>query len=747
MQTKENSPSRIKSILKWAIILLLFLGLYYLTIEPLYTPTAISTPNEKFLLPKFIAHKAIISGTLPGNSKAALQEALNSAVEGIELDIRLSKDKVPFIFHAETLESIGLGNGRPEEKNWSELSPFVLSLEEVLKQVGKEKYLFLDIKEFGIFDNDFAQKIAELIERYDMKDTVIVESLNPIFLTYIRLQARDIKIMYDFVTNTMAFGEETQSQFDAIPWLLKQPFFQMQIRRILRPDILGPRWNVSGRIIKELINNGYPIIAWTVDDASAAEKLFNLGVTGVETNTALQLMQALNYEMPQKVEDVGGSIGYVENIIYVTRVQEVLDALQKAREQNLKISIAGRKHSMGGQSFLSGSLHLDMQGFNKIYYDPETKRVTAEAGATWNKIQKLLNQYDRSVIIMQSDTIFTVGGSTSVNVHGWQSGMPPLGSSIHSLKVATADGQVKTISAEVEPELFSSVIGGYGQFAVILEIEFNTTANSEVIFHTTTFPANQFASKFSEIVENNPRVELAYGRLSVDESNLLTEASLNWYEKTGEAKNKIIDKERFIALKRTVFRFSEYTDLGKKLRWNAEKTFNQNADNAITTRNTAMSPDIHVLWPVRVGYRDILQEYFVPKAKLNLFIEALRKRVKENPINLLNVTIRELRKDTISALPYAKEDVFCLVLLFSQADDAEGEITMKKFTADIIDDVLALNGSFYLPYRLHYSMAQLDKGYPMLQTWFETKKRWDPNNIFSSDFFNNITSYREMSKK
>lgn len=740
--------NRKKPILYSLLIILSVLGIQYLTIEPFYTPTALNTPNEKFLLPKFIAHKSIVSDQAIGNSKEAILEALKTPIEGIELDVRLSKDKIPFIYHADNLD-VSHGSGRPEEKNWSELQAITLSLDEVFEIVGNEKYLFLDIKEKGILNNDFADKIIELIEKHQISDTVIVESLNPIFLIYMRLSARDIMIMYDFVTDATAIGEEVQSQFDSIPWLLKQNFIQKQFRRILRPDILGPRWNVDGLYLKRLIAHGYPVIVWTVDDTNVAVKLFSLGITGLQSNKAIQIMDNFNVELPKNIMDAGGTQSYPEKVIYVTKIEDIQKALKRAQENNQKISIAGKRHSMGGQSLLSAGIQLNMLGFNKVQYNLETQRVTAEAGATWKKIQKTLDKHQRAVKIMQSDNIFTVGGSISVNIHGWQVAMPPLSSTINSLKVMTANGLIKTVSLNNEPELFRAIIGGYGQFSVILEAELETTENTLLKSHHKVFPSEQFENKFEQLLSDNPNVELAYGRFSVDQNNLLTEAMLNWYERVNSdtSISLSLQPEKYIAIKRAIFRASEYFDTGKRVRWTAEKRLANELENSVFSRNTIMNTDIHVLWPIKKGNIDILQEYFIPKGKLNLFLDKLRIYLKTHPVNLLNATIRDVRKDTISALPYANHNSFAIVLLFSQPNDGIGEYNMKEFTAAFIKEVLALNGNFYLPYRPHYTYEELIQAYPTLSNWFALKKQYDPKMLFNSEFIDFIQALRNKSTK
>jgi FAD/FMN-containing dehydrogenase len=104
-------------------------------------------------------------------------------------------------------------------------------------------------------------------------------------------------------------------------------------------------------------------------------------------------------------------------------------------------------------------------------------------------------------------------------------------------------------------------------------------------------------------------------------------------------------------------------------------------------------------------------------------------------MNILNVTIREVRPDNISKLPYARIDTFGLVCLFSQQQSTEDEEKMQQFTQKVIDEVLKLNGTFYLPYRLHYNKHQLLKAYPNILNWLQLKKKWDPHSLFNSQFY------------
>ena len=113
----------------------------------------------------------------------------------------------------------------------------------------------------------------------------------------------------------------------------------------------------------------------------------------------------------------------------------------------------------------------------------------------------------------------------------------------------------------------------------------------------------------------------------------------------------------------------------------------------------------------------------------------MQKIVGANGANLINVTIRIVHKDTVTALPYAREDMFAYVLYFNQKfNDRESQI-LQKTTTDLIDLALGLNGTYYLPYQLFYSPVQLRKAYPDFDRFLTAKKLYDPSSLFTNKFY------------
>ena len=438
----------------------------------------------------------------------------------------------------------------------------------------------------------------------------------------------------------------------------------------------------------------------------------------------------------------------VYGIAKISSVEDIKSALSFARENQLKVTTAGERHSMGGQSFIKNGLVLDMRNMDQMKLDKEHKILRVQTGATWAKIQEFLDEEGFAVKAMQSINIFTVGGTLSVNAHGIAHNPGQIAPTVKSMTVMLSDGQIVTASPMENFELFSHALGGYGLMGVILDVDLEVVPNEAYRWSTVYMGYRDFTNFYKKNVEHNDQLGLMYARLSVSPTSYLTETAVHMFEKVEYNQSirglTVSDSTWF---KRLVINFSKTGSFGRLIRWTIEKHVGPKMHSCLS-RNQAMSPNEVCIVSRNqemydsMGYlknklhdTDILQEYFVPKEKMTDFVDGLRKIVKINRANLLNVTIRIVHKDTITALPYAKDDRFAFVLYFNQKLNEKESRILQKTTTDLIDLVVNLEGTFYLPYQLYYSQGQLRKAYPEVDSFFMTKKKFDPIELFVNKWY------------
>lgn len=415
-------------------------------------------------------------------------------------------------------------------------------------------------------------------------------------------------------------------------------------------------------------------------------------------------------------------------------IHQLQQLVKLAHHDNKSISIAGGKYSMGGHTIYPNGIILNMKPFNKIEIDTNQNIMLVGSGATWHEAINELNKYNRSVKVMQAFSSFTIGGSISVNGHGWQKNSPPISSSIRRMKIMKANGQILNCSLTENKELFRLIIGGYGLFGIILEAELEIINNSSLKYNRFTFPSSQYIQHFNTLVLADPKTELVYGRLDITKENFLNTAHLNIFSKTTEKPNspyQAVPRE----LKRVIFRGTVNNDYGKKLRNDLEKYSAFFGNASVFSRNELLDESVKLIENRDSLSVDILQEYFIPDRNFVRFISDIKTILPNETLDLLNITIRDVEKDTISYMNYAKEHVFAFVFLFNQPKTNAGEREMKKLTQQLTMIALRNEGTFYLPYRLHNNKDLLHASYPQSIAFFKRKKEYDPNAIFKNMFF------------
>jgi len=418
---------------------------------------------------------------------------------------------------------------------------------------------------------------------------------------------------------------------------------------------------------------------------------------------------------------------------------ELAALLKRASESGLPVSIAGSRHTMGGHTIAPDGVVIEMRPFNQMELDEDGVTLRVGTGATWLKVLAYLDPLDRSVAVMQSNNSFSVGGSISANCHGWQPNSPPIASTVESFRIMLADGRIERCSREQNPDLFAAALGGYGLFGVILEADLLTAPNQRYRIDARVLPAAQMRAVYDQRIDKADDVGLVYARLNVDPAALFEEGVVCMFRRvTDEPEGDElppIKPVELAALKRAVFRGSAGSDYGKQLRWSAETAMTELHNGSFITRNQLLNDPVSLYRDRTADTTDILHEYFVPHDSAGAFTLELARLVTEHRGDLLNVTIRDVRRDEDTLLAYARQDVFALVLLFSQARTDEGEDKMRAMTVDLITAALDSGGTYYLPYRLHATADQFARAYPMAKRFFELKRQYDPGELFQNRFY------------
>ncbi len=427
----------------------------------------------------------------------------------------------------------------------------------------------------------------------------------------------------------------------------------------------------------------------------------------------------------------------IEKLISVKSEKDILDGIEFARKNQFRVSIAGKKHSMGGQAFYRGAVVLDMTNFDKVLsIDVNKKVVTVQSGASWNDLQSYLNTYGMAVIAMQGPNIFTIGGSLSVNAHGWDKNMPLVSDSVVSFRIILSDGSVRFCSSTNNPELFHLVLGGYGLFGVILDVTLRVTENITLKPKYTVSSYKNLIDHFETVTKSKRKIHLAYGDLSIAPESFLDEVIVSDFYQNEDDEIELnipLAEEVYVKRDMLILNLSRKYEWGKSFRWYLTKKF-QLSEEVLSRNNLMRSPF------KRLNYYssedvDILQEYFIPVDRSLEFVDKLRKVILKHKKNLLNCTVRLVNKSSSAFLNYAKKDSYAFVLYFNVKKNEKGLVEDEQLTRELIDISLSLDGTFYLPYLPYYDLEQLRMAYPESRDFFMLKRKYDPNELFTNYFY------------
>ena len=431
--------------------------------------------------------------------------------------------------------------------------------------------------------------------------------------------------------------------------------------------------------------------------------------------------------------------------LYPRSYEEVQELVVYATENDRHINIKGSGLSQGMQFLPSDpdDLVLNLGYLKGVDVLPETKTAVVQAGATWADVQKAINPHGLAVKVMQASNVFSLGGSISVNCHGWDHRNGAIGSTIRKLTIVNAEGKQEVLTPS--DAKFHLVVGGYGLSGVVLEAEIELTDNHMLIDQGEEVSIDDYVAYFYNQVMPNQDIEMHLYRLSLEPQALLSEGMAQNYYRDSSFENNVVsnlvdEEERGERIERIGVHSARKFSTFRKAFWNREK---QRILTPVSlSRNEAMRAPIHAMFNPSKHDREWLQEFFLHKETLPQFIKELGELLNQYDVCLINASVRFVKQEPSGVLGYAKEgDRFAVVLCFNQPLDQYEIDHTREWVVRAIDLSIKHKGTFYLPYQHFAKPDQLKQAYPALNEWMEMKRATDPNEVFSSQFY---TYYKEL---
>jgi glycerophosphoryl diester phosphodiesterase len=216
--------------------------------------------------PLIIGHRgSIVQG--PENTLSSFKKAIESGIDMIELDVRLSKDDHLVIMHDESVYRTTNGKGFIGSLTLKQIKKLrinktekVPTLQEAVNLIKGKCMINIHVKEYKAAD-----KILELIDRNKIHDDVLVSSFSERTIKHIKSKNPEIKTGY----------------------LFRRPILlYIALAKRTGADALHPHHKlVTRRFVKKAHDNGLEINVWPIKNKETASKLKRFGVDGLIINS------------------------------------------------------------------------------------------------------------------------------------------------------------------------------------------------------------------------------------------------------------------------------------------------------------------------------------------------------------------------------------------------------------------------------------------------------------------------------
>ncbi|WP_282175781.1 FAD-binding oxidoreductase [Vibrio nereis] len=202
-----------------------------------------------------------------------------------------------------------------------------------------------------------------------------------------------------------------------------------------------------------------------------------------------------------------------------TSTDDVVEAVNFARDNGLLVSVRGGGHNIAGNAMCDDGIVIDLSLLKQVTIDPDTQRATVEPqsshsratvepGCTLGDVDAATQQHALALPVGINSTT-GITGLTLGGGFGWLT--RKYGMTIDSLlsaNVVTADGRQLRASATENPDLFWGLRGGGGNFGIVTQFEFQLhPVGPDVLSGLMVFPFEQakpIITQFATFTETAP---------------------------------------------------------------------------------------------------------------------------------------------------------------------------------------------------------------------------------------------------
>lgn len=203
-------------------------------------------------------------------------------------------------------------------------------------------------------------------------------------------------------------------------------------------------------------------------------------------------------------------------VVLAESAADVAETMRAARVAGLRVAPQGTGHGASALGDLSDTILLRTTRMRGVTIDVERQTARVEAGALWQEVTDAAAEHGLVALAGSSHDVgvfgYTLGGGIS-----WLARKFGLSSnSVRAAEIVDADGVVRRVDHDNDPDLFWAIRGGGGSFAVVTELELQLFPVTEVYAGALFFPidgAREVLAAWLELTDRAPEELVSVGRL------------------------------------------------------------------------------------------------------------------------------------------------------------------------------------------------------------------------------------------
>jgi FAD/FMN-containing dehydrogenase len=189
---------------------------------------------------------------------------------------------------------------------------------------------------------------------------------------------------------------------------------------------------------------------------------------------------------------------------------EIVQIVQAAAQQNLKIRAIGSLHSLAPIPATDG-VCIVLDRYNNVV-SIEGNRVTVQAGMKLQELNQILAQHGLALPILGTIVLQTVAGAISTGTHGGSLHHQNLSSSVQALRLIRADGSV--INLDRSQPLFKAAVISMGLLGIVSTVTFECVPAFSLKAEACSMPMETFLQQFDQIQQTNRYVDMRYSPIT-----------------------------------------------------------------------------------------------------------------------------------------------------------------------------------------------------------------------------------------